>query len=325
MNVCRAARAWTPIWGVESRALTFEHDLFRRQLFHDRRDDVGPPRLDVLRDALALDHNALDASVDEPLGEVNQLARIARPKSLQFTGPGVYKLSVVCPPKALSENNIKPTSSRAELNTNLRLGFHPMLAHLLTHSQPVVIRNRQEPARHLHHIEPQPLTPLQILLHRPLPPGRQQMFHPPPRRHIHPVLMRHLDHPAQLRLGQQGERAAGELEAVDVEGHGVEQVGEVARPHGRVVGPAHLGDAAGAGLRGHRVVADEGEAGVGVGQEGVRVGGVLGGAIVGEGTGVEGGRESGGVERGGGEGAGAGAVDEGTEHGWRVVRSHLGK
>ena len=53
----------------------------------------------------------------------------------------------------------------------------------------------------------------------------------------HVVLVGDLDDLAQGRLGHQRERAAGELQRVDVLAHRVEHVLEVARSHDRVVGP----------------------------------------------------------------------------------------
>ena len=60
----------------------------------------------------------------------------------------------------------------------------------------------------------------------------------------HVVLVGDLDDLAQRALGHQRERAAGELQRVDVLAHRVEHVLEVARSHHRVVGPADLGHAA---------------------------------------------------------------------------------
>ena len=64
----------------------------------------------------------------------------------------------------------------------------------------------------------------------------------------HVVLVGDLEDLAQGRLGHQRERAAGELQRVDVLAHRVEHVLEVARSHHRVVGAADLGHAARARL-----------------------------------------------------------------------------
>ena len=42
-----------------------EHDLLHGHIPDDSLDDVGAPSLDILGDALALDHHPLDAGVDD--------------------------------------------------------------------------------------------------------------------------------------------------------------------------------------------------------------------------------------------------------------------
>lgn len=57
-----------------TRVSGLKHNTLRGELFHNPGYDVGPPRLDVLSDALGLDHQALDAGIEELMAKIHQLA-----------------------------------------------------------------------------------------------------------------------------------------------------------------------------------------------------------------------------------------------------------
>ena len=94
------------------------------------------------------------------------------------------------------------------------------------------------------------------------------MLDPTARADVDTVRVREVDQLAQRGLWKEREGAAGEFEAVDVRVHGLQHAGEVAWPHGAVVGTPDLGHADAARFWGARVVPDEAEAVVGVSEEG---------------------------------------------------------
>src|SRR6266571_6730602 len=87
----------------------FEHQFFHSDLVYESRWDIGPPRVDILGDAFALDHDNLSAGIKESLRLRNSPIRIPRSFGLKL-----------CSRRA---------TARAELNTNFGLRFHSRFAH----------------------------------------------------------------------------------------------------------------------------------------------------------------------------------------------------
>src|SRR5438477_2765242 len=71
------------------------------------RRHIHPPRIDIFRNAFALDHDDLGAGVEKSLCLRNRAARVARPFGLEFRGRGC--------------------AARAKLNSHLGFAFIPDL------------------------------------------------------------------------------------------------------------------------------------------------------------------------------------------------------
>lgn len=71
------------------RRLTFEHDLFLGQLFHDLRNDICPPVRDVFSYAFTFNHETLNSSIKEFFTQVDQLSWVTCANSLKLTSRGV--------------------------------------------------------------------------------------------------------------------------------------------------------------------------------------------------------------------------------------------
>ena len=68
---------------------SFEHDPFLGEFLHDTGDNVGSPRVHVLRDTLRLDHQAFDTGVEELVAQVHQLAGVGCADGFQAGSWGV--------------------------------------------------------------------------------------------------------------------------------------------------------------------------------------------------------------------------------------------
>lgn len=68
---------------------SLEHNAVLGKFLHDAGDNVGAPRVHVLGDTLGLDHQALDACVEELVAEVYQLAGVGGADGFQAGGWGV--------------------------------------------------------------------------------------------------------------------------------------------------------------------------------------------------------------------------------------------
>lgn len=109
---------------IHLRIGRLEHDLFRRKFLHDRRDNVRPPRSHVLRDPLGLDHQAVDARVEEFLAEVDQLRRVGGADGFEVRGRGV--------------------AAGAELDPEFGFGFEVVGVDFFDEAEPVVAREGEE-------------------------------------------------------------------------------------------------------------------------------------------------------------------------------------
>lgn len=112
---------------------SLEHHALLRELLHDRRDDIGAPRLDVLGDTLGLDHETLNASVEEAVAHVDQLARVGGADGFEAGGGGV--------------------TAGAELDANLRLGLEFVGVDLVDQAEPVVAWDGEETAGEFNYVE----------------------------------------------------------------------------------------------------------------------------------------------------------------------------
>lgn len=68
---------------------SLKHDAVLGKLLHDAGDDVGAPRINVLGDAFGLNHQALDACIEELVAEVYQLSGVGGANGFQAGGWGV--------------------------------------------------------------------------------------------------------------------------------------------------------------------------------------------------------------------------------------------
>lgn len=164
-------------------------------------------------------------------------------------------------------------TTHPKLDPQLQLRRQPSLLNPRHQPHLVFQRQRQEPGTDLDGIEPERPALCQISIHdhrRRAAPARagQHVLDPTARADVDTVRVREVDQLAQRGLWKEREGAAGEFEAVDVRVHGLQHAGEVAWPHGAVVGTPDLGHADAARFWGARVVPDEAEAVVGVSEEG---------------------------------------------------------
>ena len=140
-----AKLTYIPVEDLGLRSL--EHDSVGGKLAQDALNDIGPPILDILCDALTLNHNSLDASViDEALAEIDDLGGVRRAKALERTCLGV--------------------TAGSELDSNLGLGNQAGGMDFVYETHPVVRRNGQESGGDLHHVEAERLAALQISIYR---------------------------------------------------------------------------------------------------------------------------------------------------------------
>lgn len=119
---------------VHFRVGRLEHDPLGRQLLHDPRHHVRPPRAHVLRDALGLDHQPLDTRVvQEPPAQVHQLARVRGADGFEARRGRV--------------------AARAELDAQLRFGFEAVRVDFVDQAEPVVRGDGEEAGGKLDDVE----------------------------------------------------------------------------------------------------------------------------------------------------------------------------
>lgn len=119
---------------IEDRRVgRLEHDLLRRQLLHDLRHQIRPPRLDILGDALALDHGPFDAGVEQAFPQVDELARVGSADAGELRGGGL--------------------PSGAALDAEFGFGFQALGVDFVEQAEPVVAGEGEEAGREFDDVE----------------------------------------------------------------------------------------------------------------------------------------------------------------------------